>query len=536
MVFLLLLITIIFPISTRFISTNQVIAQSNCPLKSQGDANCDGAITLADFEVWRREFLVELNTTNANFNNDSRVTISDFEIWRRSYTAAIPQTSPTATPVISNTPPVTSPPSTGSKLRAFPQAEGFGAETVAGRGGRVPEVPDPNDSGAGSLRACTDVSGPRICVFRIAGTITLNSDIDIINPYLTIAGQTAPGGGISLKAANPSSTVHMQIRAPEVIVRYIRSRPGTTVTNSRALSVNNGASSMDAAVKNVVIDHNSFSWTGDEMTITWLATNHISYQWNIAAESLSPWKGPSFGEGGGGYFSVHHNLIAHHTQRLPQVSASVGLVDIVNNLVYNPGGQASVVKNSTHANFINNYIKAGPNSTLKAYIEDGGAKGPAAGYYVEGNQIVGISKLNTAVNQVSTRYPAPPVTTTSAQAVYAQILNTAGAYRGLNCNGSWIERRDAVDTRIIQSVRDGTRGHSGTGYITSPSQVGGWPALASGTPCPDTDHDGMADQWETLNFGNTSRGSSSDSKSDYDSDGYTDLEEFLNGTDPKVRS
>src|SRR3989344_4500965 len=101
--FLFLIAAIIFPISTRFLSNNQVVAQSNCPLKSQGDANCDGAITLADFEVWRREFLVELNTTNANFNNDSRVTISDFEIWRRSYTAAIPQASPTATPVISNT-------------------------------------------------------------------------------------------------------------------------------------------------------------------------------------------------------------------------------------------------------------------------------------------------------------------------------------------------------------------------------------------------------------------------------------------------
>src|SRR3989338_9735701 len=132
-------------IVTFFLIIQPVSAQSNCPLKSSGDANCDGAITLADFEVWRREFLVELNTTNANFNNDSRVTISDFEIWRRSYTAAIPQTSPTATPVISNTPPVTSPPSTGSKLRAFPQAEGFGAETVAGRGGRAIEVTNLND-------------------------------------------------------------------------------------------------------------------------------------------------------------------------------------------------------------------------------------------------------------------------------------------------------------------------------------------------------------------------------------------------------
>src|SRR3989338_1567855 len=412
---------------------------------------------------------------------------------------------------------------------AFPGAEGFGSQTIGGRGGKVIEVTNLNDSGTGSLRACIDAIDPRICIFRVAGTITLNSDIDIVNPYLTIAGQTAPGGGITLKAANSASTVHIRVRAPEIIIRYIRSRPGTKETNSRALSINN----TNNTVYNVVIDHNSFSWSGDELTITWLATNRVSYQWNIASESLPPgFKGPSFGEDGGGYFSVHHNLIAHHTQRLPQVSASVGPVDMVNNLIYNPGGLGSVVKNGTHANYVKNYIKRGPNTASNfVYIKDGGVKGPAAGYYVEGNFLDGIQKLNTAVNQVNTRFNAPPITTTSPQVAYEEVLNKVGAYQGLDCNGNWFIRRDAVDIRVIQSVRDGTRGHNGSGYISSPADVGGWPTLAAGTPCADDYHDGMPNVWEQqrgLNLNqNDSAGYALDSN-------YTNIEMYINGPTTNV--
>lgn len=463
----------------------------------------------------------------ADIDESGSVNIYDYNLLVEAYNTAPSGQTPTPT----RPPSATTTPAPVGGLRAFPGAEGFGANTVGGRGGRVIEVTNLNDSGAGSLRQCAVVeSGPRTCVFRVAGTITLNSDIDIVNPNLTIAGQTAPGGGITMKAANPASTVHMQIRAPQVILRYIRSRPGTKEMNSRALSINNPQN----IVHDVIVDHNSFSWAGDELTITWLATNHVTYQWNIAAESLPPGhKGPSFGEDGGGYFSVHHNLIAHHSQRLPQVSASGGPVDFVNNIIYNPGGQASVVKNGTHANFVANYIKKGPNSTLNAYIIDGGAKGPAAGYYVEGNFLDGISRLNTAVNQVNTRFDAPAVTKTTPQAAYEEVLNTAGASRGLNCDGSWFDRRDAADTRVVTSVRSGTTAHSGTGYISDPSQVGGWPTLAPGTPCADGDHDGMPDAWEGK-YG-LNAGGASDGPQDGDGDGYTNLEEYLNGTHPKQK-
>jgi hypothetical protein len=432
-------------------------------------------------------------------------------------------------------------------IPAFPGAQGFGANTVGGRGGRVFEVTNLNDSGAGSLRECVEATVPRICVFRIGGTIALQSDLEIEDPYITIAGQTAPGGGITLKAADSNSDVHFQIEDSEVVVRYLRSRPGSRSDGVRALSINNGSSGADA-VHNVVIDHSSFSWTGDELTITWLQTNHVTMQWNVMAESLpgAPetgsvgLKGPNLGGVGGGFFSFHHNLVAHHTQRSPLISASGGPVDVVNNVVYNPGRFGSTVKDNASVNFVGNYIKSGPNTRVKIYVRDEGA----AGFYIEENVLAGtIQGFLPSTDKVSpVRFNAPVVSTTSAQTAYNQVLQTSGAAHGLNCDGSWFPRRDAVDTRIIQSVMDGSRGHSippeqtfnQLGYISDPADVGGYPQLAPGTPCTDDDHDGMPDTWEIAHFGNSSRGSALDSSSDFDSDGYTDLEEYLNGTNPKI--
>ena len=215
-------------------------------------------------------------------------------------------------------------------------------------------------------------------------------------------------------------------------------------------------------------------------------------------------------------------------------------MDLVNNVIYNPGVQAAIVKNGTRANFINNFIKAGPNSTLDAYIKDGGAKGPATGYYVGTGNVIDDNRtnkmeLNTAANQVNTPYAAPAVTTTTAQIAYNQVLDTAGAYQGLDCSGNWVPRRDAVDTRVVQSVLDRTRGHTVTdtfnGYIKSPDQVGGWPTLAAGTACADGDNDGMPDQWEGRY---TLPSNQASNNVDTDGDGYTNLEEYLNGTNPKV--
>jgi hypothetical protein len=191
-------------------------------------------------------------------------------------------------------------------------------------------------------------------------------------------------------------------------------------------------------------------------------------------------------------------------------------------------------------NFIGNYVKSGPNTRINTFVRDEGA----AGYYLEDNVVEGsIRNFFRREDKLFTRrFNAPSVATTSAQTAYDQVLKGSGASHGLNCDGSWFPRRDTVDIRIVQSVIDTSSGHDippeqtfqQLGYISNPSDVGGWPVLDPGSPCLDIDHDGMPDIWEIIHFGDSSRGSATDSSSDLDMDGYTDLEEYLNGTDPKV--
>jgi hypothetical protein len=123
---------------------------------------------------------------------------------------------------------------------------------------------------------------------------------------------------------------------------------------------------------------------------------------------------------------------------------------------------------------------------------------------------------------------APAVTTTDALTAYLAVLNRAGNSRALDCAGNWVRRRDAIDTRIVNEVKNGA-GH----IIDDPSQVGGWIKPAPGTPCTDSDHDGMPDTWE-LKYGLNSS-SAADGPVDLDGDGYTNLEEYLNGTDPAAQ-
>jgi hypothetical protein len=387
---------------------------------------------------------------------------------------------------------VTVDPTGPASVLAFPGAEGFGKFAKGGRGGNVYTVSHLDDGGPGSLRECVEASGPRTCVFRVAGTIVLNSSLDVANPYLTIAGQTAPGGGITLKTADSLSKAHLRVRTNDVIVRYIRSRPGTKVENGRALTVSNGTAAHD-----VIVDHMSMSWAGDEIYISWEDTQNITVQWSNMSESLPAgdggYKGPNLGsEGASGNFSFHHNLIAHHNQRYPLVTITYPL-DWVNNVVYNLGtyGYANV-RGPSKVNFVSNYIKSGPNATINTYVRENNISG--GGYYHSGNYIEpGGSVQSFAPDnfRVSTPYSVSPVITTSAQQAFEDVLTQSGAIHGLNCDGTWFARPDPVDSRIVNSVRDGTRGHNipiaqtvnQRGFLSSPADVGGWPQLDPGTPC-----------------------------------------------------
>jgi pectate lyase len=422
-------------------------------------------------------------------------------------------------------------------LAAFPGAEGFGAGTVGGRGGKVYRVTNLSDSGSGSLRACAEAARPRICVFRTGGTIRLTSQLDIEDPYLTIAGQTAPGGGITLRLSPRYPKATVKIETHDVIIRGIRVRTGA----SRRSSSQRRGVTIEGAAYNVIIDHVSVSWATDTNINITDGARDITVQWSIISEALSHSTHPE-GEHSKGIsisgkqfttseqtasISLHHNLLAHNVDRNPR-NASWGLVDLINNVIYNWGLSASQVADTqtkASLNAVNNFYRTGPDSTLEFGVNADTEEGRGVEIYVSGN--IGPSRTNDSQPQenvvkptdrqwiIPTRFGAPPVTTTSAIDAYDQVLANAGAR---------IPYLDPVDRRVIDHTQNSTGG-----IIDRPSEVGGWPRLARGTPRVDRDHDGMPNRWERARGLNPNR---NDSALDKDGDGYTNIEEYVNGLIP----
>ena len=228
-------------------------------------------------------------------------------------------------------------------LSAFPGAAGFGSDTPGGRGGEVLFVTNLNDSGPGSLRAACESGGPRIVIFRVGGTIELTSDISITRPFLTIAGQTAPGDGICLKNTRSNKRAALIISTHDVVVRYLRVRPGASDRPScclRGIALVNGA-------HDVVVDHCSLSWAVDELFTVWGGVHDVSLQWCFLTEALNRSNheegphscGALLGNRMSQNFTLHHNLFAHNSQRNPRIKCG-GVVDVVNNVVYNFGSTA----------------------------------------------------------------------------------------------------------------------------------------------------------------------------------------------------
>lgn len=414
--------------------------------------------------------------------------------------------------------------------RAFPGAEGYGTDTPGGRGGSVCQVTNLNDSGAGSLRACVEASGPRTVIFRTGGTINLQSRLEVRNPFLTIAGQTAPGDGITLRMAPGSSTDKgtMQIETHDVVIRYVRFRPGD---NGHGDDSHDAVQIYKAGVYNVVADHTSFSWAIDENVNTYDESHDITVSNSIISEALSNSTHPqgehSKGMLSGGVnahnVSIHHNLFASNVDRNPQVSG-VSVADIRNNVVYNYGdGSGSGVtlisssKGHPDINWVGNYYKPGPDSDpsraeFATYNGDTGATHEWYGdanmrWTASGNQPARVA--SGAVGRRSTPFATPPVTTTSAAQAYTDVLAGAGA--------SLV--RDAVDKRLVAEVQNGT------GSIKD-SASGLYPTLNAGTPPTDSDGDGMPNAFETSHGTDPS---SPDANGDVDGDGYTNIEDWFNG-------
>lgn len=438
---------------------------------------------------------------------------------------------------------------TGNPARtapAFPGAEGFGAKAVGGRGGKIIEVTNLNDRGPGSLRAAVEQSGPRIVVFRVAGTIELDSSLQITSPYITIAGQTAPGGGITLKNSPINVDGPLVIRTHDVILRYIRSRPGPPAVRSE----NGDAIEIHGGAYNVIVDHCSFSWAIDEVASIWYDAHDITIQWSIISEGLHCSNhlkgchsmGMIIGSEGANNISIHHNLFAHNHERNPLIQTS-GLVDVVNNLIYNAGGTPILLSDQSgkvSANIVANYRQEGPDSEPGKYlvgVQMLNENGPEI--FVGGNisprpqfdffNQIQLIKPDSRAWIVPNRFHSARISVDPAVFAYNQILTRAGAALGLDETGRIFYRPDDVDRRIIEDVRNNTGR-----IIDDPAQVGGWPRLTDGASPTDTDQDGMPDVWEMRFWLNPA--DAGDGPRDADGDGYTNVEEYLNFTNPVMRS
>jgi pectate lyase len=420
-------------------------------------------------------------------------------------------------------------------LPAFPGAEGAGALAKGGRGGRVIRVTTLDDSGAGSLRAAIEAKGPRIVVFDVGGTIQLKKPLVVRNGQITVAGQTAPGGGITLRDR------HFEIAADDVVVRFLRSRLGDeSRVESDAFTISSG--------RRIIVDHVSASWSVDEALSSGSRYREakddlrdVTVQWSIISESMlksvhakgEHGYGSLLRGGKGARMSFHHNLWAHHGARMPRpgnylppAEDSVGAYyDFRSNVFYNWGGtyagyNADSGEKASHSayNFVNNAYKSGPNSTKPVAFDE---KNPIAKAWFAGNSMNGavprdpwslVTGRSDAEYRLAGPLRFPAVTRDSAAQAHDKVLASAGASRV----------RDPVDARVVETVR------SGTGrLIDSQKDVGGWPELARGTPWMDSDGDGMPDDWERANRLNPA--DPQDGTVDTDGDGYTNVEEWLNG-------
>jgi len=428
--------------------------------------------------------------------------------------------------------------STGSypawAVPAFPGAEGFGAMTVGGRGGRLFKVANLNDKGPGSLREAVEAEGPRIVVFDVSGTIELQSNLTIKHPYITIAGQTAPGAGICLKDRG------LVVSADQVIVRFLRVRPGDNAgVELDALWVSKG--------RDVIIDHCSVSWSVDE-TLSVASSEDtlgdVTIQWCMITESLNcslhekgcHGYGSLIRGGWGNGITYHHNLYAHHRGRSPRPGNYNGfridpnglVFDFRNNVVYNWGGSYAGYNadsdSITRMNLVGNYYLQGPESTgddafreqctySRAYVGDNAVGGEVPANPWALVRFSGFSQAEIIAYQQPVPIPVPTVSTDDPCTAYVRVLTEAGA--------TW-PQRDPVDARIVAEVVTGTGR-----IIDDEDEVGGWPVLTSAEPLPDADGDGMPDAWEQAH--DLDPNDPRDANQDHTGGGYTNIEEYVNG-------
>jgi pectate lyase len=392
--------------------------------------------------------------------------------------------------------------------KAFPGATGFGTGTPGGRGGAILKVTNLNNSGAGSLRAAVEAYGKRTVIFEVSGTIFLTSELKLLNPYITIAGQTAPSPGITLRGAE------FRIKSNNVIVQHIRVRVGDAVPSGvDPASVD--SISVEGPAYNVVIDHVSVSWGIDENLSLWYDGIHdVTISNCIISEALNLSSHPSGAHSmglmttpNGRNIAILRNLMAHNSDRNPLISNG-GSVVLSNNVFYNwTGGRATNIGNTSSSNparyatlvsDVGNVYIGGLDTTSSTYaISDNTSLNSGSKIYYSDARVTKVAGIFRHQASFSTVVSTPPIWISGFVALPSSYVESA--VRG--AAGSRPADRDAVDLRIVSHLanRNGR-------IINRPSDVGGWPTLAVNR--------------RTINV-------PSNANADDDGDGYTNFEESV---------
>ncbi|MBX7535953.1 pectate lyase [Qipengyuania sp. GH1] len=400
-------------------------------------------------------------------------------------------------------------------IPAFPGAEGYGSRSKGGRGGRIMQVVSLADSGPGTLRECIEAMGPRVCVFRVSGLIRFTGPPPRIrHPFITIAGQSAPGEGITLAhgGGEVGRTPLVIKETHDVIVRHIR------VRNDR---IGNRRGSEDSITveksSHVIIDHVSASWARDELVNGYDRNNFITisnsvFSWGIpdhdkCALLASDPRMPQ-------HFSFVGNLCAHSGDRNPDINFPPGsCVEVVNNVFYNARSEFAEVWESyggTPVAIIGNSFVAGPDTLDNAIgikRQRIASKGSAE-VYATGNQFIGnFRQRDEDLSEIEVAQPACTLTISPSLAAqaYESVLNNAGAFP-----------RDPLDRRVVDDVR------RRAGAIAK--RPGAIPFFSAARAAADTDRDGMPDGWERDNGSNADF---PDAWEDADGDGIANLEDWL---------
>jgi hypothetical protein len=390
---------------------------------------------------------------------------------------------------------------------AFPGAVGFGSVATGGRGGSVYHVTNLNDSGSGSFRDAVSASH-RIVVFDVGGYINLSSAVSV-KSNLTIAGQTAPGGGIGIMGREVSFS-----GSSNVIVRDVRFRQGDLDPDSTKSGINLLNTS------NMIFDHVSIEFAQWNNIDSVGATN-VTMQYSIDADPI----GQQFAaHTETGPYTWYNNLFANAHNRNPLAKANT---QYINNVVYDYQAGYTAGNSSGHFthDVIGNYFIAGPRTTSasNAYYQMSNQAVYNSGNLLDGNKDGTLNGSTLGVGGGATALSSPWASTTAsipavaAAAAYTNVLALSGALP-----------RDQVDNLVLSDLRSlGTAGNLWSHQSSTGLGNGGYGTIAGGTAPADTDRDGMPDTWE-VRFG-LNPTNAADATGDFDHTGYTNIEKYVNG-------